>query len=285
MNKTSKLIIGTAQFGMNYGINNAHGQVVPNEVCDILNKAGQSGVHYIDTASGYGNSEEVLGESFSLHQYPFRIISKYSPDGQTPKQQYETSLRRLKVEKLYAFMVHNFPNYIEQPQIWEEFVELKEKKLVEHIGFSLYTLSELDYILEKGLEADIVQVPYNILDRQFESYFPILKEKGIEVHTRSVFLQGLFFKDINTFTDNISPLAKYVETIQNYCKQNEIQVQDIALGYVLSSLADGVLIGVDSLSQLSDNIDSSKRTITDQDIDFIRSLEVKEKQLLSPVNW
>ena len=285
MSATGKLVLGTAQFGMNYGINNARGQVMPDEVNDILHKAGQSGVSYIDTASGYGNSEKILGDSFSLHQYSFRIISKFSPDGQTPKQQYDSSLRRLKVDKLYAFMVHNFPTYIEQPQIWEEFVELKEKGLVEHIGFSLYTLSELDYIIENGLEADIVQVPYNILDRQFEPYFPILKEKGIEVHTRSAFLQGLFFKDTNTFKGNITPLARYVKKIQHYCQQNEIQVQDIALGYVLSSQADGVLIGVDSLSQLSCNIHSSERSITDKDLDFIRSLEVKEKTLLSPVNW
>lgn len=280
-----KLVIGTAQFGMDYGINNARGQVTPNEVNDILVEASKVGVRFIDTASGYGNSEEVLGDSPALHRHSFRVISKYSADGLSPIEQYEASLVRLKVDKLYAYMVHNFPTYSEQPDIWNDFKVLKEEGLVERIGFSLYKLDELKYILDNDLGVDIVQVPYNILDRQFESWFPLLHEHNIEVHTRSVFLQGLFFKKTESFIGNIAPLAKYVDDIQCYCRKNEIQVNDLALGYVLSSLADGVLIGVDGLQQLKNNIKSSERTITKCDLNFIRSIDVNEKLLLSPVNW
>ena len=285
MSTTGKLVLGTAQFGMNYGINNASGQVTPKEVNEILIEAGKCGVGYIDTAYGYGNSEEVLGNSEALHYYPFKVISKYAKNSLTPLEQYDASLKRLKVDKLYAYMVHNFPTYKNNPEIWDEFLELKGSGKVERIGFSLYSPAELEYILDYNLEADIIQVPYNILDRQFEAWFPLLKEKGIEVHTRSAFLQGLFFKRIETFDGNISPLAKYVEQIQQYCQHNDIHIQDLALGYVLSSQADGVLIGVDSLEQLRKNIQSAERQMTEEDFDFIRSVDVLEKKLLSPVNW
>lgn len=285
MKSVGKLVLGTAQFGMNYGINNDRGQVTPNEVNDILTEAGESGLCFIDTAYGYGNSEDVLGDSPALHNYPFRIISKYAAEGLSPVEQYKVSLKRLKVERLYAYMVHNFPTYIDNPKIWDEFLELKNKGLVDRIGFSLYTLSELEYLLNNHIGIDIVQVPYNIMDRQFEPLFSQLHERGIEVHTRSVFLQGLFFKDPDSFEGNIRPLAKYVYEIQQFCLGNNIQVQDLALGYVLSSQADGVLIGVDSLQQMCKNIKSAKREITTKELEFIHSLSVKEKELLSPVNW
>jgi aryl-alcohol dehydrogenase-like predicted oxidoreductase len=285
MNTIGKLVLGTAQFGMDYGINNVRGQVTPDEVNEILSAAGSVGVHFIDTAYGYGNSEDVLGNSPSLHNHSFRIISKYAAEGLTPIEQYKASLKRLKVDRLYAYMVHNFPTYSNNTAIWKEFVQLKKEGLVERIGFSLYTLSELEYIISNKLEVDIVQVPYNILDRQFEPWFQILNERNIEVHTRSAFLQGLFFKNPETFEGNIKPLAKYVKKIQNYCQTQGIQVEDLALGYVLSSQADGVLIGVDSLQQMRNNIQSATREISDEEMAFIRSIDIIEKYLLSPVNW
>jgi aryl-alcohol dehydrogenase-like predicted oxidoreductase len=285
MNLVNKLVLGTAQFGMDYGVNNSRGQVTSAEVNEILTEAGKAGMHFIDTAYGYGNSEDVLGSSSALHSNEFKIISKYAAEGLSPLEQYAASLSRLKVDELYAYLVHNFPTYSEHPLIWKEFKVLKEEGLAERIGFSLYSPNELEYILEHDLCIDIVQVPYNILDRQFEQWFPVLHEKGIEVHTRSAFLQGLFFKNPVSFKGNITPLAKYVDTIQQYCNKNDIQIQDLALGYVLSSLADGVLIGVDDLNQLRNNIKSAYRVISEQDLNFIRSINVKEKELLSPVNW
>jgi len=285
MNKTGKLILGTAQFGMNYGINNASGQVTPEAVNQILDEAGNAGVKLIDTAYGYGNSEDVLGDSPALHSRQFRIVSKYAKSKLSPVEQYQASLKRLKVEKLHAYMVHSFQTYKDNPEIWPDFKRLKSEGLVDRIGFSLYSPTELEFILDNDIEVNIIQVPYNILDRQFEDWFPILKEKGIEVHTRSAFLQGLFFKDRNCFEGKVTPLAKYVSQIQDYCQEHQMGVQDLALGYVLSSKADGVLIGVDSLEQLRNNLQSAERDITSSDIDFIHSVVVEEKELLSPVNW
>ena len=151
MRLVNKIVLGTAQFGMNYGINNVRGQVTPTEVNEILSEAGDAGVLFIDTAYGYGNSEDVLGDSLSLHKRPFKIISKYSADNLSPIEQYDASLRRLKVDKLYGYMVHNFPTYSERPDIWDDFVKLKKEGRVERIGFSLYSPTELEYIMSRVL--------------------------------------------------------------------------------------------------------------------------------------
>ncbi len=285
MNAIHKLVLGTAQFGMNYGINNVRGQVISEEVNEILAEASKAGLRFIDTASGYGNSEDTLGSSPALHQQSFNIISKYGIGELSPIEQYKASLERLKVDRLYGYMVHNFSTYRDQPNVWKDFVFLKENGLVDHIGFSLYSPDELEYIIDNHLGVDIVQIPFNIFDRQFETWFPLLRERNIEVHTRSAFLQGIFFKDPQSFVGNLTPLAKYVGGIQHYCQINDIKIQDLALGYVLSSLADGVLIGVDNVKQLLSNFKSAERSIMKRDLEFIRSIEVKEKELLSPVNW
>lgn len=285
MNNVNKLVLGTAQFGMKYGINNSIGQVAQNDVNEILNLAEQCGVEYIDTAYGYGNSEKILGFSPALHRGNFKIISKYANSKLSPINQFYESIKHLNKDKIYAYMIHNFSTYVERPAIWNDFLKLKEDALVEKIGFSLYSTYELEYILEHNIAVDIIQVPYNLLDRQFEKFFEILNDKGIEIHTRSVFLQGIFFKDINTFEGKIEPLAKYVQKIQQYCQTNKLNIQDIALGYVLSSISNGVLIGVDSLSQFKENILSSNYNLSRQDLEFIRSMNVIETNLLSPVNW
>ena len=285
MANIDRLVLGTVQFGMNYGINNTSGQVIPKDVNRILGEAGKAGIRLIDTAYDYGNSEVILGSSPSLHVHHFRIVSKYAKTDLSPIEQYKVSSQRLQADKLYAYMVHNFNTYRDNPKIWSDFVRLKEDGIVDRIGFSLYSITELEFILDNILEVNIVQVPYNVLDRQFEKWFPVLKEMGIEVHTRSAFLQGLLFKDRNSFEGRIKPLGKYVSLIQDYCQEHQMEVQDLALGYVLSSKADGVLFGVDSLKQLRKNIQSSKHDITSSDIDFIQSVIVEEKELLSPVNW
>lgn len=285
MNTIKKIVIGTAQFGMNYGINNISGQVDSSAVEEILKIAGDASIRYIDTAFGYGNSEEVLGNTYSFHNNSFNTISKYAKSVLTPIEQFEMSLKRLKVKKIYAYMVHNFSTYSANPKIWEDFMSLKSSGRVEKIGFSLYSTEELDYLLNENIDIDIVQVPYNILDRQFENWFSYLHSRNIEVQTRSVFLQGIFFKNIDSFQGNTYPLAKYVNVIQIYCKQNSIRVQDLALSFSLASSADGVLIGVDNIEQLKENIKSSNRVFTAQDKSFINTINVTEKRLLSPVNW
>ena len=159
-----KLVLGTVQFGLQYGVNSA-GRPSQETVKSILNKAAKGGITTLDTSSAYGNSEEVLGESIAPSEL-FNIVSKY-PKGETRVgEMFSGSLKRLKVDRLYGYLLHHFEVYKNNPAVWDEFVALKESGKVQKIGFSLYTPEELEFIQKNGSPFDLIQVPFNIFDKK-----------------------------------------------------------------------------------------------------------------------
>lgn len=287
MNYVNKLVLGTVQFGLNYGINNQSGQVSQDEVDSILKLAYQNGIKTLDTSAAYGNSETVLGKSLNALELDYRIVSKYPQSlNRVVEAVLSDSLEHLCQRRIYGYLVHHFDFYLAHPQIWKEMEFLKEKGLIEKIGFSLYSTMQLQYLLDHNVKFDILQFPYNLLDLQFEPYLKELKLRNVEVHTRSAFLQGLFFKDLSALTDTLLPLKSYLESLHEYCNCNNLSIEQLALNYVASNLnIDGVLIGVDNCKQLQANIDALQKGIRQQDIEFISSIRVLETKLLNPANW
>ncbi len=274
----SKIVLGTVQFGLQYGVNSA-GRPSQEAVKGILEGAAKGGITTLDTSSAYDNSEEVLGESIATPDQ-FKIVSKY-PKGEMPvSEMFNSSLKRLKVDQLYGYLLHHFEVYKNNPAVWDEFVALKESGMVQKIGFSLYSPEELEFILKNGSPFDLIQVPFNIFDKKFLSYMKDLHEKGVEIHVRSTFLQGLFFKDRNALPEKLLPMKKYLLQLDDFSKKSGLSISEIALNYNLQNpYIDGVLIGVDNVEQLKTNLSSVKETPIDIEI------EVKEQELLNPVNW
>lgn len=274
----AKLVLGTVQFGLQYGVNSA-GRPSEETVKDILAEAAKGGIATLDTSSAYGNSEEILGECITTDE-DFKIVSKY-PKGEIPVgEMFNSSLKRLKVNQLYGYLLHHFEVYKNNPKVWDEFIALKESGKVQKIGFSLYSPEELEFILKNQSPFDLIQVPFNIFDKKFLPYMQELHENGVEIHVRSTFLQGLFFKDRNTLPEKLKPMKKYLLQLDEFSKLSGLSISEIALNYNLQNpYIDGVLIGVDNVSQLQMNLASIKNTHIDVNI------EVKEKELLNPVNW
>lgn len=274
----SKIVLGTVQFGLQYGINSA-GRPNGEAVRNILAEAAKGGITTLDTSSAYGNSEEILGECIAKEE-SFRIVSKYPKGGVSVKDMFNGSIRRLKVDHLYGYLLHHFEVYKNNPSVWDEFIALKESDKVQKIGFSLYTPEELEYILKNGSPFNMIQIPFNIFDKKFLPFMKELHEKGIEIHVRSTFLQGLFFKDRNALPAKLQPMRKYLLQLDEFSKQSGLSISEIALNYNLQNpYIDGVLIGVDNVEQLKMNLSSVKDTPIDIEI------EVKEQELLNPVNW
>lgn len=273
-----KLVLGTVQFGVQYGINSA-GRPDEETVKGILAEAAKGGIDTLDTSSAYGNSEEILGECTTSEE-GFKIVSKY-PKGETPvAEMFNGSLKCLKVDKLYGYLLHHFEVYKNNPIVWNEFVALKESGKVHKIGFSLYSPEELQIILDNKSTFDLIQVPFNIFDKKFLPYMKELHEKGVEIHVRSTFLQGLFFKDREALPEKLKPMKKYLLQLDEFSKQSGLSISEIALNYNLQNpYIDGVLIGVDNVEQLKINLASVKNTPIDIEI------EIKEQELLNPVNW
>ena len=275
---SSKIVLGTVQFGLQYGVNSA-GRPNEDAVKGILKEAANGGIITLDTSSAYGNSEEILGKCITSDEN-FRIVSKY-PKGDTPVgEMFNGSLERLKVNQLYGYLLHTFEIYKNNPKIWDEFIVLKESGRVQKIGFSLYTPEELQFILDHNSPFDLIQVPFNIFDKKFLPYMKELHEKGVEIHVRSTFLQGLFFMDRNALPMKLLPIKKYLIQLDDFSKTSGLSISEIALNYNLQNpYIDGVLIGVDNVEQLKMNLASVKDTPIDIGI------EVKEHELLNPVNW
>ena len=275
--KNNKLVLGTVQFGCKYGIN-SEGRPDTQMVSEILAEAKKGGIKMLDTSAAYGSAEEVLGEATASQN--FQIISKYPKSDKTVFDTFEGTLRCLGTTKLFGYLLHHFSVYTEDKEVWKDFVQLKKEGKVEKIGFSLYETYELELILNDGIPFDLIQIPFNIFDRQFEPYFERLKAMKVEIHVRSTFLQGLFFKDRDTLPKKLLPLKPYLVALDQYAMEAGLIVAEIALNYnIQNPFIDGVLIGVDTKEQLLTNFNS----VSEKKVEI--SINVKEKELLKPVNW
>lgn len=282
----NKVVLGTVQFGVNYGINNTSGQVSSDEVCKILKIAKEHGIQTLDTSSAYGNSEIVLGKALKESSTQFNIVSKYPRSDENVRSMFEKSICNLGVDCLYGYLVHHFDFYQEHPEIFDEMTTLKYEGKIKKIGFSLYNIEQLQYLFDKCVKFDILQFPYNIFDKQFEPFMPKLIEMGVEIHTRSGFLQGLFFKDTKKLPEKLIPLKEYLDDLHTYCNNKGLTVEQLALGYVIANPnIKGALIGVDNHEQLEANLKVASVKLSQEDIDHISNIDIKEKALLNPANW
>lgn len=247
MRKINKIGLGTVQFGLDYGISNSSGKTANQEIEKILNYAKTVGINTLDTASAYGNAEEVIGTFEISH---FNIVSKFINGA--VGEQYRQSLDKLKHSKLYGFLAHR-PLELLNDTIWEDLLKLKYRINLK-VGYSLNDLTELEQLLEKDRWPDLVQIPYNILDKRFEKHFKILKEKGCEIHSRSTFLQGLFFCDVKNLNPNFAPIKDYIVYLQK-----DKQLAASLLNYSLSNEnIDKVIVGVNTFGQLKENVEQIK---------------------------
>jgi aryl-alcohol dehydrogenase-like predicted oxidoreductase len=246
----SKISLGTVQFGMSYGINNPSGIVSDDEISTILQLAYENGVDMLDTAHSYGLSETRLGRW--LQDKPnFKIVSKTAGVGrQNTRAGFYESLKRLGRERIFGYLVHSFESFKREEGIWTELCKLKEEKQVDKIGFSLYYVSELDLLLYHDIAFDLIQVPYSVLDQRFAPYFKELHHRGVAIHTRSVFLQGLVFVDTSTLNVFFSPIRQKLGRLQEMIKSSGMRIEQVCLNFVqMNPWVDRVVVGVDNAQQ------------------------------------
>lgn len=286
---TSRLILGTVQFGLDYGLNNAFGKPSPQEVNKILEYAQSIGVCTLDTAYAYGTANNLIGAFHDSNRKKFHVITKF-------KDLYSradfsiwlnTTLNILNVEYLECCMFHSPKDYFYNTKMIDVLKLYQEKGLIKHIGISIYTNEEFEMSISCG-HFDLIQIPYNLLDNKLQrgDLIESAKSKNILIHARSVFLQGLFFADKSNIPSNIDALNAYLDKIHEHLYQSKIPIAALALQYVYQNpMIDGVLIGVDSLEHLSLNIESFSYNISDSLFQYIDTLDVKETHLLYPINW
>ncbi|MHA1381292.1 MAG: aldo/keto reductase [Candidatus Helarchaeota archaeon] len=282
-----KLALGSAQFGMKYGINNPRGKIPEIEVKNILKFAYKSEIDTIDTAYSYGESERVIGNIINEGKFNLKIVSKFPSSNENLIDIFNKTLSRLSMDKIYGYIFHSFSSFIENKKNFEILKVLKKEGKIDKIGFSLYYPNELEYLLSTNIDFDIIQVPYSIFDQRFSRYFEQLKYKQIEIHTRSVFLQGLVFKNPDDLKENFKKIIPKLKVIQNIAYNFNINVSDVFLNFaILNPYIDKVVIGVDSIENLKSNIMSLKNIeIVKSVYQNLINLYEEDESIILPFNW
>jgi len=285
----SRIALGTAQFGLRYGIANESGQISMQEAKSILQLAKKARIDLIDTAMAYGSSESILG---NVGVGEFRIVTKIaleSTDSDAVEDlvfsQVELSLQKLKVSRLYAILLHR-PNQLLSPKgeaIYRALQTLKDSGVIEKIGISIYSPNELEDILPR-YQIDIVQAPFNIFDQRLylSGWMDDLKKRNIEIHARSIFLQGLLLMPKNMLPTKFYKWEHELTKWGNWLENNNFSAIQACLIFALSfQKIDKVIVGVDSLRQLMQIVDS----LENQPLIAFPDFHLNDEDLINPMNW
>jgi aryl-alcohol dehydrogenase-like predicted oxidoreductase len=282
------LILGTAQFGLNYGISNKLGKLSIDQAKEILEVAHAHGVQILDTAFAYGASEKVLGD---LNENRFEIISKlpdlskieFTADHREISNLIQRTLVNTKQKQLHAYLLHTIDNLkFNGKVLWRQMQDFKEQGLTKKIGYSLYSPKQLELYFDQ-FKPDIVQIPMNILDREFQKsgWLKRLKDNGVEIHVRSVFLQGLLLMQYEEQMIKF-PMYKSIWDLLRY----ELNVfEDSALNYCLGFIKgiteiDSIVVGVNSALEFK-GIAASNLILRD----VSNHLTSSDENLIYPFNW
>jgi len=251
------LIIGSVQFTKKYGFNKK--KVPLNEIKKILKYLNKQKIDYIDEAIDYNFLKYISDKKLDISKK--KIITKI-PSIKNEKEFdnltniLRSSLSRNKKNSYYAILLHDTINITKNKLIknLEYLSRLKKKKLTLYTGVSLYNLKDFFKII-KFFKPDIVQVPINIVDREFldEKFKVYIKKNKVQVHARSIFLQGSFLQKKNNFLK----LDKQLKLLDNICEKYKISRIDALVSYVLNlEFVNKIVIGVADLDQLKEIIQS-----------------------------
>lgn len=289
-----KIGIGTVQFGMNYGISNRHGKACNEEVEKILNIGALNGIRVIDTAAMYGTSEEVLGHTLPL-KHSFDIVTKtpkfeaqsISIGARILEDTFHRSLERMHLNSVYGLLIHHADDLLVEGGhlLMESMLELKKRGLVKKIGVSVYKSEQIDKITDR-FSIDIVQLPINGLDQRLlgSGYLAKLKSIGVEIHARSIFLQGLLLMDNAVIPSYFDQIKEHLYRYNKFLEYKQMSPLQGALKFASQiPELDTILVGVNTYMEFS-HIMNAIEGMPDGYIDF-SEWSIKDERFVNPSLW
>ncbi len=300
----SRIGIGTVQFGMSYGINNQTGQVPYDDVLRIFQRAAEHGINFVDTARGYGESEEVIGRA--LEETGLRTSFVVCTKLDLPQKAEDLSRRTLREETaksvdesrsalgtdtLDVVLLHK-PEYrrIGNGAVWERLLEFREKGVIERIGISAtWGPEDLDPFFDDGITS-VVQIPFNALDSRWNDYGVLDKahDRGITTVNRSTLLQGLLVMTKKAVEERLPTASSIHSEWIDVCTEHGYEPLELAIRYVLSEFRiDSTILGVDSAAQFEEHV--RYVSIEPLDSDLIDSIRRRFKgipiEIVNPALW
>lgn len=286
-----KLALGTVQFGLDYGITNQDGKISNNEAIKITKIANQVNISLFDTASVYGNSEIILGQL--THEFPkIQFVSKIVTSSNHVidiNESVQSSLRKLHCSSLYGMLFHNEKDLL-SPQgstYYQQLTDLKAQGKIQKIGASFYTLQALENAL-KQYKLDLIQIPANCLDQRFQQsgLLQEAQKQNVEVHARSLFLQGLLLSPNANLPRSIQKFSDKLDFYFSTATQLNLTPLQLALTYLIQTdeINYGV-VGCQNSQQFLEIINAYKN-IKEKKLDIdLSSLAVTNEQLVNPSLW
>lgn len=268
------LSLGTVQLGMDYGIHNANGKPSLETSFRILDAAMAVGINTLDTAAGYGNSEEVIGawlKKIPEDQRPFIVTKAAKLDHSSLdalradlKERVKTSRERLGLSQLPLLMLHNCEDYLcDKENVKLVFEELKASGDILYSGISAYSNHDYGELAASGFDA--VQIPVNIFDwGQIENGgLQKLKDSGMMIFVRSVYLQGLVFQDPEALPAHMAFCKETLVKFRALCDKYQLSPAVLALSYALTLPGvTSLVLGSETVEQVQQNAQLLNTTVT-----------------------
>lgn len=293
---TPQLCLGTAQFGLAYGVTNVAGQVSEASVAQLLSAAHDAGIRWLDTAQAYGNAETVIGRQLP-GSHAFRLISKLpaqpqgmftSEDVDAWEQAFSVTCRRLGAQRLDALLLHA-PTDLTKPgahhlETW--LLSLRGRGAVERLGVSIYTAEDLEDVNPALL--DVVQLPLSLFDQRLlqDGTLARLRARGTAIHARSLYLQGLLLTPAAQWPSWMTPQVRaHQQALEALARNKGCRLIDLALGFA-SEQADleAVVLGVCSVQEF-DELQSAWLASSPWQEDEWRHWAVHDQNNLDPRRW
>ncbi len=288
---SEKLIIGTVQFGLDYGVTNNSGKITESELDKIFNFCHINNLLYFDTAQDYGNSEEIMSEQVKKYNN-FKIITKAKfkeSDLVIIENTIKKSIR--KFERINYFLLHSMADY--SNQLIDILFNYKTQGIIEKIGVSIYKVEEAIVLLDDP-RIDIIQLPLNYIDNQWDN--EVFKQKlstrpDIEIHVRSIFLQGILLnpilkKPVNIPEEDFNYLNQIINEL---CIEFGLNKLELCFGFINSiDWVNKFLIGIDNFEHLKSNYSAINKNIklSNEQLLIIKEETKKINQLIcNPSQW
>lgn len=289
MNIINKIIIGTANLNNNYGISEKN-YLQTSELKKIINKLRKNKKKlFIDTAKSYGNSEKDLGVINKLTKYKINFVTKIKLINKKLNKKFiiqETlnSLKNLNTQIIYGLLIHNtdiLKNKKNLEIVNSSFNFLKKKKYILKKGLSIYNLNELDKYFYK-IKPEIVQIPLNVFDQRIieSKWIKIFKKNKVEIHVRSIFLQGLLLKKKFEFKGKLKKFNKYFSNWFSFLKKNKISNLNACLNFIESQkFISKFIFGINNFKQFNEIINYNRKKLN------FNELRSKNQNLIDPRKW
>ena len=282
-----QLALGTVQFGLDYGISNAAGRTPAHEVNAILDRAKHAGIEILDTAAAYGDAETVLSDARAQAQ-GFRIISKtarLAAGLEAVVARARESVANLG-RPLDALLIHAASDLAlpHGPALWKALEELRATGDVQRVGLSVYAHDPILQLVDR-FHPSIIQLPTSILDQRLmqNGTLSALAERGIEIHVRSAFHQGLIFADPSRLPPKLQSRRETVAQLQKRLLATGLNPLEAALAYLKGLPEIGaIVVGVTRVSELDGIIAAWQ---AHHDVGDASAFALDDSLLLDPSAW